>query len=127
MISISGSGANWVAYHLAALLGFHRYFVERNCPVFNFIIFDQPTQVYFPTSKYDEDKQLYVFNADTPDYKEVKEMYKYMDEAVQNCKGKLQVIVLDHTDESIWNDLKTINDVADWSDRKRDALIPSNW
>ena len=123
----TGSGANWVAYHLAALLGFHRYFVERNCPVFNFIIFDQPTQVYFPTSKYDEDKQLYVFNADTPDYKEVKEMYKYMDEAVQNCKGKLQVIVLDHTDESIWNDLKTINDVADWSDRKRDALIPSNW
>lgn len=123
----TGSGSNWVAYHLAALLGFHIYFINHDCPVFNFVVFDQPTQVYFPTAIYDEQKQLYVFNQNTSDYKNVEELYSYMNKAVIDGKGKFQIIVLDHTDESIWGQFKTINTVSDWSDRKKDALIPRNW
>ena len=123
----TGSGSNWVAYHLAALLGFHRYFIDNKCPVFNFIIFDQPTQVYFPTAKYDAKNKLYTFNEDSSDYKNVQEMYAYMDKAVQDCNGHLQILVLDHTDESIWKKFQTVNEVADWSNREKDALIPNSW
>lgn len=57
-----GSGANWLAYHLAALLGLHEHFCEQNRPVPRFLVLDQPSQVYYPqdpttTDVSDEDRQ----------------------------------------------------------------------
>ena len=44
-----GSGSNWVSYHVAVTLGLQEYFLRLNdCPVPNFLIYDQPSQVYFP-------------------------------------------------------------------------------
>jgi hypothetical protein len=51
-----GSGANWVAYHLLALIALHRYFIEDKRPVPEFLILDHPSQVYFPPDPVDEDK-----------------------------------------------------------------------
>ncbi|HBI36009.1 MAG: hypothetical protein A2015_06170 [Spirochaetes bacterium GWF1_31_7] len=43
-----GSAENWLAVHLLSHLTLHKYFIENNRPVPNFIILDQPTQVHYP-------------------------------------------------------------------------------
>lgn len=45
----TGGGANWLAYHISALLAIHRYAWENNVPIPRFLMLDQPTQVYFPS------------------------------------------------------------------------------
>lgn len=44
-----GSASNWLAYHIATILAFQQFFQTRGSVVIpNFVIFDQPSQVYFP-------------------------------------------------------------------------------
>ena len=44
-----GSGANWLAYHVALTLALQRFFLtEPHHPVPGVLIYDQPSQVYFP-------------------------------------------------------------------------------
>jgi hypothetical protein len=44
-----GSGQNWVGYHVAGMLALHEHFISmRENPVPNFLVIDQPSQVYFP-------------------------------------------------------------------------------
>lgn len=45
----TGGGANWLAYHISALLALHHYAWENNVPIPRFLMLDQPTQVYFPS------------------------------------------------------------------------------
>ena len=44
-----GSGANWLSYHVAVSLALQQFFIESSpSPVPGFIVYDQPSQVYFP-------------------------------------------------------------------------------
>jgi hypothetical protein len=45
-----GSAENWLGCHIACHLALHSFFLERQRPVPNFLILDQPSQVYFPSS-----------------------------------------------------------------------------
>ena len=45
----TGGGANWLAYHISALLALHHYASENRIPIPRFLMVDQPTQVYFPS------------------------------------------------------------------------------
>jgi hypothetical protein len=45
----TGGGANWLAYHMSALLAMHHYASRNGVPIPRFLMLDQPTQVYFPT------------------------------------------------------------------------------
>ncbi|MER2513763.1 MAG: DUF3732 domain-containing protein, partial [Nitrosomonas ureae] len=45
----TGGGANWLAYHISALLALHHYASENRIPIPRFLMLDQPTQVYFPS------------------------------------------------------------------------------
>jgi Protein of unknown function (DUF3732) len=47
----TGGGANWLAYHISALLALHEYAAKTNRPIPRFLMLDQPTQVYFPSQK----------------------------------------------------------------------------
>ncbi|NKX17441.1 DUF3732 domain-containing protein [Ochrobactrum pseudogrignonense] len=42
-----GSGENWVGYHVLSHLAIHWWLRERTAP-YRFLIFDQPTQAYYP-------------------------------------------------------------------------------
>lgn len=48
-MSRTGGGENHLAYHLSALLAFHRFASNNGQPVPRFLLIDQPTQVYFPS------------------------------------------------------------------------------
>lgn len=123
--SEAGSGANWVAYHIAMLLGFHKHFIDKNTAVFNFLIFDQPSQVYFPKSVYDEKHEIQIFGKDTEDALAVKEMFEVMQKSIKANEGKLQILVLDHAGKDIWENIEDIHEVDEWINEK--ALIPQNW
>jgi hypothetical protein len=69
-----GSGENWLGCHLIALLSLHKFFIKKGRPIPNFLILDQPTQVYFPPEVY---KKLEggIGEIDDEDSKAVKRMY----------------------------------------------------
>ena len=81
-----GSGANWVGVHLITYFALQNFFIKAKRPVPNFLFLDQPSQVYFP-SELDKRKT---------DWNEVNKMYHFIIDRVNNARGNLQVIVVDH-------------------------------
>ena len=48
-----GSGANWLAYHVAMTIALQRFFLsEPHHPVPAMLVYDQPSQVYFPRQQH---------------------------------------------------------------------------
>lgn len=119
----TGSGSNWVAFHIGVILGFHFHFIEKNLPILNFIMYDQPSQVYFPQKILKKEDE----NFEDKDVEQVKKMFKTFQDAVKDANGNLQIIVSDHADESVWGDIpeEYKHIVANWSNG--DALIPQEW
>lgn len=117
-----GSGENWVGYHLVAYLALAKWFIEQSRPVGNFIFFDQPTQVYFPsdssvTGNLDE-------ISDDKDREAVKKMFEWIFKIVEQLSPNLQVIITDHADiDEDWFQ----EAIADLKWRGENALIPLHW
>ncbi len=119
----TGSGSNWVAFHIGVILGFHFHFIEKKLPIFNFVMYDQPSQVYFPQKILKEEDNKF----EDKDIKQVQKMFQIFENAVKDAKGNLQIIVSDHADELVWGNIpdKYKHIVANWSNG--DALIPQEW
>ena len=106
-----GSGANWIGIHLLVYFAFQKYFIKKQRPVPNFILIDQPSQIYFPNE------------TDKTDLEAVKKIYEFIQDRVNEMEGKLQVIILDHADfPSDFN-----NATLERWDGKHNALIPYEW
>lgn len=119
----TGSGSNWVAFHIGVILGFHFHFIEKKLPIFNFVMYDQPSQVYFPQKILKEEDNMF----EDKDIKQVQKMFQIFENAVKDAKGNLQIIVSDHADELVWGNIpdEYKHIVANWSNG--DALIPQEW
>ena len=122
-----GSGSNWLSYHIAVSLGLHQFFLElKQNPVPTFIVYDQPSQVYFP-------KKLAIREDETEldpelmdeDVEAVRKVFKVMSSVVENSNGRLQIIVLDHASENAWGDIQNVNLVEEWRDGR--TLVPMDW
>ena len=122
-----GSGSNWLSYHIAVTLGLQQFFLDlSHSPVPSFIVYDQPSQVYFP-------KKLVVRDEEEdfdPEYKDedieaVKKAFSVMASVVQRNKGNLQIIVLDHASENVWGNIDNVHCVEEW--REGNKLIPISW
>ena len=133
-MSETGSASNWLAYHLAVLLAFHKYFVLNKCSCFNFIVFDQPTQAFFPKEIPNSNKEIEEVQnlaniqnniSKIDDVKSVKKIFELFSRVAYELKEKMQIIVLDHADPKVWGKIDNIMEVEDWS--KGDALIPKEW
>ena len=124
-----GSGSNWLAYHISVTLGFQLFFNDQvHSSVPNFIVYDQPSQVYFPqklSAKEDEKDIDPRFEKDE-DQLAVKKIFKAMVKALKDSKQSIQMIVLEHADNSIWGDIKEVNEVCEWRG-ENNKLIPQEW
>ena len=109
-----GSGENWVGYHLLVHLALHRWFVQNDRPVPHFVMFDQPSQVYFPND---------VPGGSDEDRDAVRRMYGLMADVATELAPGLQIIVTDHFDDP--------NPAFQESVRERwrgdVALVPLEW
>lgn len=115
-----GSGANWVSYHIASLLGMHNFFLsQEKSPVPSFIAFDQPSQAYFPRGNLIDG----IDNIKDEDIESVKKTFLALSEST--ISKNIQIIVLDHIPKELMSDLSNSFLVEEWRDGNK--LIPENW
>lgn len=120
-----GSGANWLAYHVALTLALQAFFLETIIhPVPSFLIYDQPSQVYFPKRLAREDADNSEFTLPDKDVQAVRSVFRVLGDEVTNAGGRLQIIVLDHAGEDVWGDLEGVVLIDDWHEA---ALVPEEW
>ncbi|QWU13190.1 Protein of unknown function [Paenibacillus sophorae] len=124
-----GSGSNWLSYHISVTLAFQLFFDQQvHSPVPGFIVYDQPSQVYFPkklAAKEDE-QELDPKLENDEDRIAVKKIFKTMSEAIKISQSKFQIIVLEHADSSIWGEVPNIHEVCEWRG-DNNKLIPEEW
>lgn len=122
-----GSGANWLAYHIATFIALHRFFASlRHTPVPGLLVIDQPSQVYFPRklARKDDDKEL-ESELNDEDTQAIRKVFEQLGKFVNNSKGKMQIIVLDHAGPEVWGRIAGVTLADEWRDGKK--LIPDFW
>jgi uncharacterized protein DUF3732 len=119
-----GSGANWLAYHISLTLALQKFFLEEPRHfVPGILVYDQPSQVYFPKrTAGDEDAEGFILR--DQDIMAVRKVFALLGDEVQAAKGRLQVIVLDHADEGVWGGLPGVALTEEW---RGNALVPFEW
>ncbi|OMR74956.1 DUF3732 domain-containing protein [Burkholderia pseudomallei] len=112
-----GSGENWVGYHLVVHLALHEWFAQKNRPVPNFLMIDQPSQAHFPADSGNGTKKKDIDRAT------VRRMYELMAQSSSVEGREYQVIVTDHAD---FDDPEFQKHVRHrWRDGEK--LIPEDW
>lgn len=125
-----GSGANWLAYHIAVTAALQRFFLKTTPhPVPHLLVYDQPSQVYFPRklavdSEDDSEEQSQLPLADK-DVEAVRKVFSALSDEVEAAAGRLQVIVLDHADDAVWGGVKNASLVEEWREGRK--LVPVDW
>ena len=123
-----GSGANWLAYHIAVTLALQKFFLtEPHHPVPGLLIYDQPSQVYFPKRTAHDDELD--DEADTVTWRDqdviaVRKVFSLLGAEALAAEGRLQIIVLDHADEDVWGSLSGVQLTEEW---RGSALVPADW
>jgi hypothetical protein len=77
------------------------------------LIYDQPSQVYFPRG------------FDVVDIAAVWKVFAAMGREIVRAKGQLQAIVLDHAGADVWGELEGVTLVHEW--RGTQKLVPPEW
>jgi len=124
-MSRTGGGENHLAYHLSALLALHFFAVKNNRPIPQFLLIDQPTQVYFPSEQvYDEaDGSVQKTEADA-DLKAVRRLFELLLEFTQRDAPGFQIIVTEHANlREDWFQDALVE--KPWT--KPPALVPDDW
>lgn len=118
-----GSGENWLGCHIVSHLALHKFFIQRKRPVPSFVVFDQPTQVYFPPEKYNVMEGMSDELTDD-DRIAVSRLFKLLFSVCDELKGKLQIIVLEHAN---LDDPEFQSALVEEPWRNGKALIPLDW
>lgn len=119
-----GSGANWLAYHVALTLALQKFFLaEPHHPVPGLLVYDQPSQVYFP-KRAAGDGPVEPITWRDQDVVAVRKVFELLGDEALAAKGRLQVIVLDHADEDVWGELPGVQLTEEW---RGQALVPLEW
>jgi len=114
-----GSAENWIGAHLVTHLALHRYFVNHVRPVPRIVMFDQPTQAYYPS---EVEKQAGVPHRDS-DREAVRRMFRLLYDIAAELNPGLQIIVCDHA--NLPEDWFRDSVLHNWRDGE--ALIPASW
>jgi hypothetical protein len=119
-----GSGANWLSYHVASMIGLQELFLsQKGNPVPSLLVLDQPSQVYFPRTLAKDTKEGEDPSIDDEDVAAVRKVFVTLAEAIRESIG-LQILVLDHASKEVWGDVD-VHIVEEWRDGK--ALVPKEW
>lgn len=121
-----GSASNWVSFHLALMCGLQEFFLEQETSIVpSFVIFDQPSQVYFPKLRKDSTQKDNPKYETDEDVDAVKSMFKTLASSVLKNNGRWQAIVLDHADKNIYGEIEGVVEIEEWRNGKK--LIPEEW
>lgn len=119
-----GSGANWLAYHVAVTLSLQAFFLAQTFhPVPALLIYDQPSQVYFPKRLAGAEEVEGELRDE--DVAAVRKVFVALADEVAKVDGRLQIIVLDHAHEDVWGGIDKVSLIAEW--RAGNKLVPQDW
>jgi hypothetical protein len=124
-MSRTGGGENHLAYHLSALLALHLFAAKNNRPIPQFLLIDQPTQVYFPSEKVyqDADGSVQKTEADA-DLAAVRRLFELLLKFTQEDVVGFQLIVTEHANlRDQWFQDALVE--PPWT--KPPALVPESW
>lgn len=91
----TGSGENWVGYHIVAHLALHDLFTRRGRPVPRFLFLDQPSQIGFPPDAHVSGSLDTVAEEER---RRVARMFELILEVVRDLAPGFQIIVTEHAD-----------------------------
>jgi len=97
-MSRMGSAENWLGCHLITHIAIHEFMIQNKRPVPNFLVLDQPSQVYFPSQYY---HALSGSVGDTTARQDVdtaaaQRMFKFLFDACDRLSPDFQIIVTEH-------------------------------
>ena len=125
-----GSASNWLAYHIALSLSFQKFFQERGAiSIPGFLVFDQPSQVYFPQKlarRNKEDAMEDQVSLKDEDKEAVQKIFTTLSKYIMDTKMKVQIIVMEHADEEVWGEIENMHLVKRWRGNT-EKLIPVEW
>lgn len=114
-----GSKSNYMFLHLCFFLGLHRSIImHQSKQVGSFLFIDQPSIPYYAdknTLDSDDKKQL---------IKAFKLLNDFMKETIGDEGNHFQIILIEHADETYWNDLEYFYTAKKFDKFKDGGLIP---
>jgi hypothetical protein len=125
-MSRTGGGENHLAYHLSALLALHFFAAKNNRPMPQFLLIDQPTQVYFPSEKiyHEADGSVQKTEAADADLTAVRRLFELLLKFTQDEVPGFQLIITEHANlRDQWFQDSLVE--SPWT--KPPALVPENW
>lgn len=107
-----------------------RYFLKTSAhPVPHLLVYDQPSQVYFPRKLAGDQKDNSAPQSQRPladkDVEAVRKVFSALSNEVAVARGNLQVIVLDHAGDEVWGGIENTSLVEEW--REGNKLVPLEW
>jgi hypothetical protein len=108
-------------------LALQQFFLSlSNSPVPGLLVYDQPSQVYFP-------KRLVERQSDTDtdpvlgdeDVEAVQKVFSVLAKVTRESAKGLQIIVLDHASNNVWGGIDNVHLVEDWREGRK--LVPESW
>ena len=116
-----GSKSNYMFLHLCFFLGLHRSIMAHQSEqVGSFLFIDQPSIPYYADKnalENDDKKQL---------IKAFGLLNDFMKDIIDGEKNHFQIILIEHADESYWEDLEYFHTAANFSKTENGGLIPND-
>lgn len=121
----TGGGENHLAYHLAALLALHRFSVSYSHAMPQFLLIDQPTQVYFPSEAvYEQAGGSIERTEQDADLEAVRRLFELLRRFTEVDAPGFQIIVTEHANlRDPWFQSALVE--TPWT--KPPALVPEDW
>ncbi len=121
----TGGGENHLAYHLSAILALHYFAAKNGRPIPQFLLIDQPTQVYFPSEQsYKEAGGSVQKTEADADLVAVRRLFQLLLKFTQKEVPGFQIIVTEHANLSDdWFQDALVE--RPWT--KPPALVPEDW
>lgn len=125
LMSRTGGGENHLAYHLSALLALHWFAAQNHRPIPQFLLIDQPTQVYFPSEKvYQAADGSVEKTEDDADLTAVRRLFAFLLHYTKKEVPGFQIIVTEHANlRDQWFQDALVEEP--WS--KPPSLVPEDW
>lgn len=125
LMSRTGGGENHLAYHLSALLALHWFAAKNHRPIPQFLLIDQPTQVYFPSEKvYRAADGSVEKTEEDADLIAVRRLFAFLLNYTKKEVPGFQIIVTEHANlRDKWFQDALIEEP--WS--KPPSLVPEDW
>ncbi len=111
---------------MAVTLALQRFFLEDpHHAVPGILVYDQPSQVYFPRGFDVADAETQTGRTRDEDIAAVRAVFETLGSEIVRAKGQLQVIVLDHAGANVWGEIEGITLAQEWRDNNK--LVPIEW